>query len=532
MELKLSVLPLQSPAPGTPPIETRPKQVKEWLDALPLANSLETSRKLADSLVALNTTKLSEDARFKLLELFSETVRTLLPALQQHYIGRPLPLGDKQQQAANLGRELLAQLANGYKRILTDINQRRIAFGADKLAPVAIRRAIECLGEILDVCYETYGPTPAGVWTETHQLYWYAAANNLQDKGAGENTQRTINTAYKQILLVALIDPYRLLQGQLAQVKAYLDLFGQMASLQPMGPAPTTHGLFLVRLDGDKPPKALAHHSGATDPGTDILLNTVPLARAVHQQIQDLETGTAPKKAGLPDAAASPAYRDLLKRFLKQWGIAPKRMFTRTASDVDAVICTGISSLHHSLSMLEPDISLDVSETENESTITIRVGEPGADTAAHQTYYCAPWQVLNESAGGVSLGKDRDSVTKIKVGDIIGLNARNQPNVGIAVVRWAQSAVDGNVEVGAQLLAPRGEPIAIKPVISAPDAIFQPALLLPQIPALQQPERIIAPRGSFQPMREFEVRIFGETKHVRATKLLEQTDSFELFLFS
>ena len=81
MELKLSVSPLQ--AASNNPIETRPKQVKEWLDALPLANSLESARKLADALAALNATKLAEDARLKLLELYSETAAGLLPALQR-----------------------------------------------------------------------------------------------------------------------------------------------------------------------------------------------------------------------------------------------------------------------------------------------------------------------------------------------------------------------------------------------------------------------------------------------------------------
>lgn len=528
MQLHLSVPPLQSAS--TVQVETRPKNVKEWLDALPLANSQETARKLADALAALNATKLAEADRLKLLQLYSDTAQALLPALQQGYAGRPLPLGEKQQQTANLARDVFTQLANGYKRILLDLTQRRIAFGSDKIAPVAIRRAIECLNEILDICYETYGPTPAGVWAEAHQLYWYAAGETLQDKGAGDSDQRTINHAYKQMLLMALVDPYRLQQGQLPPVRHYLEQFGHLSSLQAMGQADSPHGLFLVRLDSDKPPKALAHHGGAGNARTDIILNTIPLARTVHQQLQGLDSGATPQKVGLPDAAASPAYRDLLKRFLKQWGIAPKRMFTRTARASDVYICMGISSVHHTL--LRDDIALEVVEGANESMITIQVGEPGVDTSAHQTYNCTSWRVLNESAGGVALGKDPSNVARVKVGDIIGLGSQDKQSVGIAAVRWAQTGDDGKLEVGVQLLAPRAEPIAMKPVISAPDAIFQPALLLPQIPALQQPERIIAPRGSYQSMREFDLLVMGQTRRVRAIQLLEQTDSYELFLFN
>ena len=81
------------------------------------------------------------------------------------------------------------------------------------------------------------------------------------------------------------------------------------------------------------------------------------------------------------------------------------------------------------------------------------------------------------------------------------------------------------------MLAPHATAIVIKPVISAPDALFQPALLLPAVPALDQAARMVAARGSFQPMREF-----GEKRrrdpYRRATRLIEQTDSLDLFFFN
>ena len=82
------------------------------------------------------------------------------------------------------------------------------------------------------------------------------------------------------------------------------------------------------------------------------------------------------------------------------------------------------------------------------------------------------------------------------------------------------------------MLAPQTEAIVIKPVIAAPDTMFQPALLLAAVPSLDQPARMVAPRGSFQPMREFEVRGPNGKRSVRATFLIEQTDSMDLFFFS
>lgn len=529
MTIRLSVPALRGVA--TIDVETRPKQVKEWLDGLPMANGLEAARKLTDALVATRGAKLGEEARFKLLDQYRHTVRVLLPSLEQEYAGKPLPLGDKAKQAASLARELLTELSHGYKMVVLELSQRKP--GANKLAPSAVQRAIECLGEILDICYEIYAPMPAGIWLELHQLYWYAVRQNVhEEKFPDDAGSGSVNASYKRVLLTALADPYRLQQGQLSGLKSYLAGAADLAMLQPLSEAENTHGLFVLRLDGDKPPKALSQHSGVTDGRTDILLNTIPFVRQLHQQLQEVEAGKAPRAAGLSDIAGQAAYRELLKRLIKQWGLGPKRLFNRVPADTTTFICAGIRSLHHALAGGGDESFTPPEVDENEVQITVQMATPADRTGQHTTYNCSSWQVVNESAGGVALTMDPHSVGKVRVGDLIGLGAGGGYPWGVAVVRWIQADMPGRIDLGAQFLSPRAEPVAIKPTITAEDVPFQPALLLPEVPALKQPDRIVAARGSFQAQREFELRCQGASRLVRATRLLEQTDSFEVFLFS
>lgn len=527
MELKLSLPSYRSIPKGG--VETRPRQVQEWLDALPLANSQEASRKLADAIAALNSVSLGEEARCNLLEIYRTTACKLLPSQQQLYAGKSLPLSEKSLRAAALMRELFGELANGYKIALMDLSKRRANLATNKITPLAMARAIECLGGVLEVFYETYAPVLARVWSELYRLYWYAAKLNIHNLAIGENDQSSINSTFIQALLLALADPYRLPQGQLALIKAYLAQFGQHALLQPLGPTENKHGLFLVRLDGDNPPKALMHYQGVTDARTDIILNTIPLARALHQHVQALEAGTAADKLALPEAANQSDYRAMLKRLIKQWGVAPKRMFNRLQSQTDAHICGGISALHHMLSADEMQSS-DADEVDEQ--LSLEVTDALHATGSQLSYNCSKWIVVNESAGGVALSKNPEGFAKLKVGDIIGVDAGQSGCWGVGQVRWMQSDIENCVEVGAQMLAPSAHPIAIKPVIAPANALFQPALLLPEVSALKQPARIVAARGSFQPMREFEVRSEGLTHQVRADKLIEQTDSFDLFTFN
>lgn len=525
MELKLS-LPTYHPVPQFV-VETRPKQVQEWLKALPLANTQEACRKLADAIAAVNSVKLGEEARCNLLEIYRAAVIQLQPSLQQLYVGKPLPLAEKNQQAAMLLRELSGELANGYKLALMDLSARRVNLGAHKLTALALGRTIESLGNMLEVYYEAYAPTPAAIWAELHHLYWYAAQSNLHKHLIVNGEKGSINTAYTQILLIALADPYRMLQGHLTLVKAYLAQFGQQVVLQALGPTENKHGLFLVRLDSDYPPKALMHYQGVTDARTDIILNTIPLARVLHQHVQGLESGLPLLKFGLPEGAQHASYRDMLKRLIKQWGVAPKRLFSRAQGHTDAHVCGGISAVHRALSegLLREKVAAD------DAVDSVELSDVLRETGSQQTYNCTRWTVVNESAGGLTLSKEASSYAKIKVGDIIGVEAESEGTWAVAMVRWMQSDADHRIELGAQRLAPHTEAIAIKPVIAAANALFQPALLLPEVPALKHPARIAAARGSFQHMREFEVRSHGLIHQVRANLLIEQTDGLDLFTF-
>ncbi|MDO8892104.1 MAG: hypothetical protein Q8N54_02695 [Sulfurimicrobium sp.] len=517
-------------------VETRPKQVAEWLAALPLTNLNESSRATLDALSALNRSKVAEDARLKLLELYRATIINLMSALETQFSGQPLPLPEKSRIIASQARQLQTELAYGYKIILLDLASRKLSFGSNKQLPLVVERAIDSLGRMLVVCYQTYAPTPAGVWAEMHILFTYAVEQGIQDEAVpDQGRQSSVNLAYKQALLLALLDPYRLMQGEVNKVQEYLTQFGGHAHLQPLMQTSNPSGYFLVRLDSDKPPRALAHETTVTDERTDILLNTIELARTLHQQISQLEAGVDAKALQLPIAGKDFGFPNLLRRMLKHWGIAPKRLFNRVQHDAKMEICAGIRSIHHFLS---GDLSGGVVGRINEANrheatdITLELADSPLDKASHQTYVTRNWLIINESAGGLALAKDPKSDVQVQVGEIIGLRPDGNDTWSIGVVRWVSSENPNHLQLGAQMLAPTATPAMLRPLITSAGTPFQPALLLPEIPALKQPATLVCLRGGFFPQREFLLDQHGTPKNVRATRLLEQTATFDLFEFT
>jgi hypothetical protein len=500
-------------------VETRPKHLKEWLDDLPLTNLTEVCRTLDDEIGALNRQKVAMENRLKLLELYRNVILKLLPAMEEQYVAARLPQPGKNRQMSEQARQLLAELANGYKIILLDYQNARITLGKGKFALTAAQRAMSTLSRILMICYQTYAPAPSGIWFEIHQIFRFAIEQDIANENiADEERESNVNLIYKQTLLLALSDPYHLSPGEVATIHSYLAMFGGLAQLQAFAQTGNPIGLFLAQTHSDKPPKPLPQDLNEVDNRSDVLLNTLELAHALHHHIERLNAGESPKNMRLPDAARETNYRDLLKRLLKRWSAAPKRVFSRTQNISSTQVCIGLPSLHHFLGGLASDASTDLSFV-----------RPAED----QRFISGKWLVINESASGLALSGAFEPLPQIRPGDIIGLKAEGANKWHVGAVRWVKSDKTGHLEIGAQLVAPKADPARIKPSIAGPAETFQAALLVPEIPLLKQPETLIALRGTFGPQRELLLELAGNTTQaVRAVKLVEQTAGYERFEFS
>lgn len=500
-------------------VETRQKHLKTWLDDLPLTNLSDVCHTLSDEIGALNRQKVALEKRLKLLELYRSAILKLLPAMEEQYIAVRLPQPEKNRQMAEQARLLLNELATGYKIILLDYQNARITLGKGKIAVTAAQRAMSTLHRILMICYQTYVPAPSGVWFEMHQIFRFAIEQDIASETiADEERESSVNLVYKQTQLLALSHPYRLNPGEVAFIQSYLAEFGDLAQLQVFAQTGNQIGLFLAQTQSDKPPKPLPQDLDEVDNRSDILLNTLELAHTLHHHIERLNSGELPKTMHLPDAAKETNYRDLLKRLLKSWSTAPKRVFNRTQNISSTQVCIGLPSLHHFLGGREPGESTDLSFI-----------KPAED----QRFFSGKWLVINESAGGLALSGSFETLPQIRPGDVIGLKAEGANKWHVGAVRWVKSGKADHFEIGAQLVAPKADPARIKPSIAGPAETFQPALLLPEVLLLKQQETLIAPRGTFGPQRELLLEFEDNTTQtVRAVKLLEQTTGYERFEFS
>lgn len=502
-------------------VETNPKAVKAWLVSLPPANVMETARAIFDALTTLNRVKLADDERLKLLEHYQVAIDMLDAPLEALYTSAALPTKEKPKQAHTLARNLQLELANGYKLVLTDRLHARFSFG-NKQIPELIQRLMQTYHKLMWVCCKSYTPIPTGAWAEVHALFHYAIQHKMIDLPEGvDHAIKTIGGYFKQILLLALSDPYRYHPAEHDKIQDLIKSYGSAAQFQPLGKTSTPAGFFLVRLDSDAAPVFLGQKPFDVQPSTAILLDTMEMAKHLHKALQTVEQ----KLTTSSDKAKAQAWVDLLRRVTRQWSIAPKRVFQRIHANSRVEVTGGLRMTAFYLNGAQPmfqPVVLDGSVVDGE----------GPSSASGNQYGAADeWVVLNESPGGYALRlKPVPQNCLYRIGDIVGLRPPGQSSWMVACVRWLQSTAEGDaIEIGVQILAPSGEPAMVRPAITHQEASFQPCLLLPEVTAIKQPPLLVAPRGTFSPMRELAVYNDAGEMLVRASKLNEQAVGYELF---
>lgn len=538
--LNIPLRPLQPPGPDS--LDLSSKAIKAWLDGLPMAHSGEAGRRLFDALRQVNGTEADPAQRFEFLEALRQPVSDIVSALDKHYIGVPFPLPATNRRVADLAMAFFREMAIGFTQVLADLSQLRgiTALTRRSMLNQAAYQALRCRSKVLLKAFQVYSPYPRSLWREMHELYSFAQRSGIATKPIEDSNSRLVKTRsiediYKQVLLLALSNPYRLRQGDVVKVSEALELWTRYCQLTPVGRSDDSpQGLFAIRQDSDEQPRYLDGSRPAK--GLTWVLDTTRLGGLLreldaHLKGQDAEPPNRALKALPPDLP-----QPLLQRIMLSWGMMVVRGHSRYQSaEVDKIdIALGLSAVYHFSggdgSLLQNNkhggshlLDLPLSDWQQ--------GRHGAAQRDHRTYCC---KVLDESNGGYRLAWCSEEDLRVQVGELLGIHLPGQPETRwrIAVVRWMRAQGEKDMEIGVQTLAN-----AVKPqVAQACNAEgqcgdYQACLLLPPHPASDQGPSLVAP-SFFHTMATRVMLTDGRRKQVvELSKTVEDSGAFAQFEF-
>lgn len=520
-----------------PQVETRPGKVRKWLASLPPMPLAEHAREIYTALNAYNRIELEPAQRLELLELYREPVRRIVAQLEKQYVGLPLPLPAKHKGAAEQHRHFQLELAYGYKYLVLAWLGRTRA--ADEAA-LALHRAVRHLREVLLACYLSYSPQPLNMWREIHALYVEAKRLGITGLAIADPLARapgtsTIADAYKHALLLDLADPYHLPSRMALKINEYLESHAGLASLHRGFERVEPNCHFLIDFAGDQAGVLYSQDTVLDRPERYGLLNTVELARQIHHQLMQLRHGRTPAAGDLSPDFFDAGGEELLLRLINVWGLNPKRVFRRNRTRNEQVsVAIGLEEINYwlnggrrlviSAERMGPfPHSVDI----NIFALSREGGNAGTAPPA------GSWKVHDESAGGMALRRSGIIRRRVKVGDVIATRVSPEEGWSIAVVRWVKSPNASEVEIGTQRLAPSAIPVLIKVMSErGKESDYMPSLLLPAVPALNEPPTLVAPRQVFRPERVLHVDDGHKLMRLTARRLLEVTSEFERMEFA
>ena len=485
--------------------EKNVKAILEWLAMAHGRTSLDDVEELLAQLQNLRGTKVKISQRLKILDLlYSHAVHMTLaqfPGLHE----MSLPIPRRLRQAVRSLQELLEVLGQDYLATLSmpadnDVGNR------PRSPQITLRRIMHCLAWHLGIGFLVASPPAPGIWLQLHSCYRNSRRLGSSDQAAG-GEERRIAQLYVSTMLVAAAQPASFTSRELEFISSYLDSSAKAVDIRIEAP-PAGEAIFWIDPTKDLPAQALTRRS--PPPESEIYYFTCDtLAQSAADHLAALRRGATISELGLPPFAGTSAGQGVLQRLCALWGHPAKRKFSRRRQSYRADLCNGLDRLWQLLR--HPEQPPTTSE----------------------------WMVINESPDGYSMMHVSGPTERLRVGDVVAVH----PHEGhidtdhgpwhICIVRWAISENPAHIEIGLQVLSPRGMPAQIAAPHDSDRQGKREALLLPKLPPLRPLPALIVPVGTVTD-RDQKLIVLVETgnfeiREYRAMEVNEQTSSVEMF---
>lgn len=555
----------------------RPAEIRDWLASLPAHDPAANLVQVAALLVRYNQHTLPTSQRFEALQILQPWVMRQLPARQQKYRDQSLPLTRRRQGLADEVFDLLDNLAQGYKQVISDAISDA---DADDLTPdtflLALRQTIEQTGLLMLEAYAQYRSEPVGLWGELHRLYALAERNGLntmaiEGNDADGQPLTTIQHAYLRIVLLGLAQPYRLQSGQADILYGLLRQWTIGCRLVEKKGTLAEAGDCVVDLAGSQPPK-MATQQTRFRPVDGRFLDISTLRQRLEEMSrQKADTSNQP--------LAERLRRDLLMQLCKVWQGRGERQSERQADGRQTyMMCIGLGAAHHQVSN-EAEFTPEQDESEfhqpqkrhhrlslqakddaspqfgattadgreatriSRFTVDADVWDAVHDTQLHARvlresamagYAVEPWRCINHSDGGIALRRQPDTRARARVGVLTAYRHEHElSHWHIGTVRWLQINKQGSLELGIKSLGNHMAAVAVRAIGGAGSGgeYFRSLLIDVTDTEGHTGKGLLVPVSIYDIGTQLVLNLKIEMKYIRLTHIIETTSAFTLFAF-
>lgn len=514
-----------------PEVETRPAELKRWIDGLPYADTNTVIEEITKALNGLNKQKIPAQIRLTLLDIYNHPVNFVLKALEDDYLRPNRRATNRKDVRDNIARNLLNTLALGYKMAVIDaLNQKKL-WGQEKLVTLAIQRSIRSLSQLVIVHFLTYTEITSGIWNEIYQLYSYAEENKLADIIVKEVNDHEISPAvcFKQILLTGLIGAYGLRPAEIMSVYRYLENHAKIIRLGAVKKVPDPYGHFVVNLRSDDRAWPYAQLREVKEMEHWRLIRTDELLIIVTHDIKALRKGKKPANVGFTAIHSTHRCIELLKHLHVSWGTAAMRHHRRETAAGSVNVVNGLKAIYYFLNgekSFDPD---KYAEPVDHDSINITSQSNSFSRSGGETFSRCNFNLLNTSEGGIAIHTQTSEQLPMQVGQVIGIETPvNKWNVGI--IRWFHNKDGQKLEAGIQYITTDAKAITVRSNVGGKvETEFREGVMFTKTDPESKTvtHALLAPSGLFKPERHLKIDMGDKIIDVVAEVLIESSNFFD-----
>lgn len=577
----------------TPPLQSEDSRysrwdqnlLDSWLRSLPHADARKFGQNLHEKLQAFNRTPLRRLNRYVLSERMRPFVNDAASMLVKLYSTSPLPLAEQAQADAQLVQKLYAELATSFKIAVNDEISRLQTARRDRgPLQLATQRALLCLGRVVLESYRVYAPEPPLLWRDIHTLYRNAERARLQNLPVyrapdSDDTALVIKQAYLRIAVLALSNPYHLMQGEAEELYRRIGRWIHFVQLAPPENE-NINGRFIIDLDSDLPARYIGLAAPMIPRGELRILNLQQLTAAIEEQIAHANQQLAAHPTAI--ALSMRMQRDMYQRFHAALSQRPERSSERRPTMARLMVARGFTACHFLLSDKQ---AFAPEDEENQKTTSPAAGGSstsrsglklelldddelppptpssgtkrwtsqfqGFDAEADDVWRKATlikpieeeaekpqptafqWNRKNESDGGLALFCARNCPMQARVGELL-VFADNEAATGqdwqIGAIRWLRTQPNGGIEIGVQRLSDNGHAVATQALSGAgKGSEYLRGLLMPRQSGIEHNSSLLSPAGIYDIGTLINLRLGKQVIQVRLSELVEATRYFAHF---
>lgn len=513
-------------------VDTRPMYVEEWLETLPYIDFNKTASLIEQALAATNNQDIKPGTRQELNALYHRPYQYYLESQIKAGAQHTLSTIGAMQAQIRVMKKIASHLAYSSKLTFDNISQHKSIWKANKIPYDALLMSMHYLSHALLFNYLEYSPVPKNVWKQLHGIYQLAESSQIQGKSItlpGSKNDPVVSSfaeTYKRIVMTSLVDPHHLPFGATWEIYEQMKDWSQHIRLQSMREVGDEVGIFVLELNADNKPVALAKFNRDKAGTSTRMIDASELVALVDKYLASKQSG----KLQNTELALSPFYlKQVLSLMSSSWGTPASRNAERTAVKGQVNVCAGIENVYYHMNGKQPFAPPLHEEDEEEEIDVSDVTSTGSDTSKTRRYLSEAWRVVDQSSGGFALTRKEKPDKAMRVGQLVALAVGEQQDRYIlGLVRWMMISKEVH-KVGIEKLSRRARNIAIRAKTgSATDRSYRPAFLMENS---DKSLLVVTEKGLYSHGRDLLAYKRDKENHIVADKLIESGVACELFSF-